>query len=114
MQHHNTLLYQRAVKNTGNAFSAFKPQFKQPIAKDFDMWFAQVSTKHFHTVSQCKISTAQTLWQSQNINLNGITVVNNGVLHEMNSNKYVTKKAVIILMAANDRQTPLILLDFQF
>lgn len=50
-----------------------------------------------------QVATAQAFWQSQNISLNGIAVVNNGVLHYSNNNKYVTKKQGLInLLAAND------------
>lgn len=67
------------------------------------MWFAQISAKHFHTVSQCNVATTRIFWQSQNISFNSIAVVNNGVLHYAINNKYVAKKLGLInLLAAND------------
>ena len=103
MQHHNMLPKQSAIKYTGNTLNTFKPQFKQTITKRFSMRLTQISTIHRHAVSQSKIATTQTFWQSQNICLYGIAVINDGVLHDINSNKYVTKKqAANHLIVAND------------
>ena len=44
------------------------------------------------------------LWQSQNIRLYSFAVVNNGVLHQANSYKYVIKQQVLVkVVAANDK-----------
>ena len=103
MQHHNTLPNQSAIKHTGNTLNTFKPQFKQAITKSLGMWFAQVSAIYLHAVSQSKVAATQTFWQSQNICLYGIAVINDGVLHDINSNKYVTnKQAFTKIVAAND------------